>query len=172
MSQSFNNAMKAVNQRIKRYETKQRIDEHKPFDSDLYTENDSKGKYAVSEYLRKLGYEVKEGDKYGVDLLCYKDNELAGYVEVEVRHNWQTSFNFSTLHIPYRKHKFFNQNKTTLLFATNKNATQALWVRDTDILISPVENKPNKYMESEMFFVVPLSYCTKVYLQSKTDKQG
>lgn len=29
MSQSFNNAMKAVNQRIKRYETKQRIDEHK-----------------------------------------------------------------------------------------------------------------------------------------------
>jgi hypothetical protein len=137
---------------------------YKEFDQDLFDKNDSKGKKAVAGYLIKIGYKVAEGDRYGVDLICYKDDELAGYVEVEVRHNWKTSFSYSTLHVPYRKHKFFTLDKTTILFATNSDSTQAYWVKDTDILISPIENKPNKYMESELFFVVPLRYCTKVYL--------
>jgi hypothetical protein len=67
---------------------------NKPFSQDLYKDNDSKGKAAVSLYLTKLGYKIIEGDTYGVDLLCYKDDKKVGYVEVEVRHNWINHFNY------------------------------------------------------------------------------
>jgi hypothetical protein len=138
---------------------------NKPFSQDLYKENDNKGKKAVSAYLISLGYKVIEGDTYGVDLICYKNELKVGYAEVEVRHNWINHFNYSSLHIPYRKKKFFQLDYPTILFATNKTAGKAFIVNDYDILTSPIKNIPNKYLDQELFFDVPIDLCKRVYLK-------
>jgi hypothetical protein len=138
---------------------------NKPFSEDLFRDNDGKGKKAVSLYLINLGYDVIEGDKYGVDLICLRNEEMVGYAEVEVRHNWVNHFSYSSLHIPYRKKKFFQLELPTILFATNKTASMAFMVHDYDILISPIKNIPNKYLDHELFFDVPLKYCKKVYFK-------
>lgn len=57
-------------------------------------------------------------DIYGVDLLVYKDNNLKGYVEVEVRkaNYWNgTKFKFKSLHVPARKYKVLAKPKTLLM---------------------------------------------------------
>ena len=85
-------------------------------------------------------------------------------MEVERRHNWQNKFPFETLHIPFRKKKFFTLSKPTILFSVKADLTEALWVDNNTILQCPVERKDNKYMKGEYFFVVPIRVCAKVIL--------
>ena len=128
----------------------------KPFDAQLHEENDAITKDKVADYIRlRWGCSVSEGTQYGVDLVCQKDNTTF-YAEVERRHNWSTVFPFQTVHVPCRKKKFFELDHTTLLFAVRQDLGQALWCNGTDIMVSPIEEKDNKYCEAEPFFVVPL----------------
>lgn len=137
----------------------------KPFSRELHDENDQPAKDAVWRFLfNAWGLDVEEGDQYGVDLVCARNGETVGFVEVERRHNWQNKFPFETLHIPFRKKKFFTLSKPTILFSVKADLTEALWVDNNTILQCPVERKDNKYMKGEYFFVVPIQVCAKVIL--------
>ena len=137
----------------------------KPFSRELHDENDQPAKDAVWRFLfNAWGLDVEEGDQYGVDLVCARKGETVGFVEVERRHNWQNKFPFETLHIPFRKKKFFTLSKPTILFSVKADLTEALWVDNNTILQCPVERKDNKYMKGEYFFVVPIQVCAKVIL--------
>ena len=105
-----------------------------------------------------------EGDKYGVDLIVRSGDEVVGYAEVERRHNWVGKFTFQTVHVPFRKKKFFEMAKETALFAVSKDMSQAMWARGEDILSSPVVKLDNRYMKDEPFFDVPVGLWKTVDL--------
>ena len=139
--------------------------ETKPFSRELHDENDGPAKDAVWRFMFSVwSLDVEEGDKYGVDLVCHRGGEKVGYAEVERRHNWKDKFPFPTLHIPFRKKKFFELDKPTILFSVKADLTEALWVDNNTILQCPVERKDNKYMKNEYFFCVPIELCAKVIL--------
>ena len=138
---------------------------YKPFCRQLHEDNDGPAKEAVCEFLlRDWHLLVEEGGTYGVDLLCFLDGLLVGYVEVERRHNWLDEFPFPTVHVPARKAKFLSLDRPMVLFSVRSDLKQALSCRGEDILASPVETKSNKYMPEEEFFLVPLSRWTRVVL--------
>ena len=139
----------------------------KKFDKKLYEENDHKGKIFASSILKKMypSYNIVEGDKFGVDLKVIdpKDNSIFITAEVEVRHNWNNDgdFPFSTINIPYRKQKFFNGK--CKYFSINKNLNRCLIIDDKDILNSPLEENPNKYVSSnEKFYKVPVEKAKSI----------
>jgi hypothetical protein len=137
--------------------------ETKKFSQVLHDENDQPAKDAVWRFLfRDWMLDVEEGDKYGVDLVCSRDGEVVGYVEVERRHNDLNRF--ETIHVPFRKKKFFTLDHQTILFAVNRDFTEAFWVTGDIILQAPVEDKVNKYLKSERFFVVPKAHWKRVKL--------
>lgn len=130
----------------------------KPFDAQLHEENDVPAKEVVMNYIyTKWGKEVEEGGKYDVDIIIKEWGQEVGFAEVERRHNWVSDFPYQTVHVPYRKHKFFTYDLPTLLFSVKLDLSQALWCRGDTILQSPVVENPNKYVENgEKFFAVPL----------------
>lgn len=136
----------------------------KPFDQDLYDENDKIAKEAVRDLIKyKWGFESQEGEKYGVDLVISGGSGV-WYAEVERRHNWLGVFPYKTVHVPYRKKKFFDKFEETALFAVSKDLSQAMWARGKDILASPVVNIDNRYMKNEPFFDVQVGLWKTVQL--------
>lgn len=137
----------------------------KPFSRELHDQNDEPAKNAVWRYLfNNWKVEVEEGDTYGVDLVCFRDREIVGYVEVERRHNWVGDFPFDSVHVPFRKKKFLDLDRPMTLFSVKRDLSQALWCPGEDIKNAPVEVKSNKFMTQEKFFVVPLNKWRKVCL--------
>jgi hypothetical protein len=137
----------------------------KPFSRKLHDQNDEPAKNAVWRYLFNCwNVEVEEGDTFGIDLVCYRDRELVGYVEVERRHNWVDEFPFTTVHVPFRKQKFLSLDKPMTLFSVRSDLTQALWCPGEDIKNSPIEVKSNKFVSEEKFYVVPIEKWRKVCL--------
>lgn len=128
----------------------------KPFDQALFDENDRVAKEAVRDFIKyQWSLDATEGDKYGVDLIVRDGESIIGYAEVERRHNWVGQFTFQTVHVPYRKKKFFEMAKETALFAVSQDMSQAMGARGEDILASPVVRVDNRYMADEPFFDVP-----------------
>lgn len=130
----------------------------KPFDPQLHEENDGPAKDAVMGYIRRnWKMAVEEGGTYDVDLIIMDKGRQVGYGEVECRHNWVGDFPFNTVHVPYRKHKFFVLDLPTVLFSVRSDLQKALWCRGDIILQQPVVESNNKYVASgEKFFAVPL----------------
>lgn len=137
----------------------------KPFDQALYDENDRVAKDAVRDFIKyQWSLDAIEGDKYGVDLIVRSGKDVVGYAEVERRHNWVGKFTFGTVHVPFRKKKFFEMAKETALFAVSQDLSQAMWARGEDILSSPIVKLDNRYMKDEPFFDVPVSLWKTVDL--------
>tara|TARA_R100000742_G_C4223266_1_gene46499 strand:- start:161 stop:607 length:447 start_codon:yes stop_codon:yes gene_type:complete len=141
---------------------------YKTFNARLHAENDGKGKTFASKILKSMYPDCKivEGDKYGVDLKIIKDDQIIKKAEVEVRHNWKGDFDFpfSTVNIPSRKKKFFDGN--CLYFSINKNLTRCMMIDDKDILESPLEENPNRFVSSnEMFYKVSTSKCKSLQIK-------
>jgi len=144
-----------------------RFYDYKPFDLELWEQNDRAGKEVIMDYLTKnWGLDVYEGDTYGVDIVLCRQNEIVGYGEVEVRHNWQDDFPYQTVHVPYRKHKFFGYDYPTILFSIKADLREAMWCRGDVISACPLVNNPNKYMSSERFFAVPINKWKHIKLGS------
>ena len=149
------------------------FNKYKKFDKSLYQENDKKGKEFAVKVLKQLypEHRIIEGSQFGVDLKVFdKDNNLVKNVEVEVRNNWKTDFDFpfDTVNIPERKRKFFDGN--CLYVSVNKNCNRCLIIEDKIILKSPVVENPNKYVASnEYFFKVPIEKAKSVILQGGID---
>lgn len=137
----------------------------KEFSEDQHRQDDRPAKVAVRDYLtQNWAVWVSEGDRYDVDLVCHRDGEMVGYVEVERRHNWTGVFPFMSVHVPARKGKFFNLDLPTVLFSVRSDLKQALWCPGEIIKDSPIQLLDNKHCEQEDFYVVPLDYWTLVDL--------
>lgn len=144
----------------------------KQFSADLHDKNDERGREAAKRLFKRWGLELKDNpDKYGVDLQAYKDGELYGNVEVEVREAWQGDFKFDTLNIPHRKRKFFEKDGRNCLVAFNSDLSQAFICDDWTVLFSNIEEVKNKYVENgEMFFKVPVNQIKLVQVYGTKSK--
>lgn len=133
---------------------------YKKFSKKLHEKFDNAGKQAVKKFLTSLkkGYEVKENeDKYGVDLVVYKDGEKVAYAEVEVRPAWKgAKFPYEDLNIPFRKKKLLCNELKTMFFSINNELTHMLWCNAKTILKSKTAFVTNKYVKNEKFFKVDL----------------
>jgi len=92
-------------------------------------------------------------NQYGVDLLVFKDAEVIGSIEVEVR-QWSPNCPYPTIHVPERKTKFFGDK--VLFFALTRDMQHAYWIETNKIKEYPIKEVRNiKVAEGEMFYDVP-----------------
>ena len=138
----------------------------KPFSQDLHDEYDERGRNAAKQLFKRWGIELRDNpDKYGVDLIAYKDGKMYGCVEVEVRDAWKGNFAYDTLNIPYRKQKLLNTPENNCLVAFNADCTQAFIANDWTVLFSQIEEVKNKHMDKgELFYKVPINQLRLVTL--------
>lgn len=136
--------------------------QHKPFDQSLHDLHDDAGKRRVSRWLTIWDRcEVSYGEQYGVDLIAHRDGKLYAYIEVEQR-NWGGRCSFDTIHVAYRKKKFFDPKVMTFLFAIDIEGDWGYFCEFVTILASPLKKSPNKYMkDDEYFYDVP----TKAFVE-------
>lgn len=139
----------------------------KKFSKSLFKENDSVARKAATKYYKNLGYEVRPNeDKYGPDLLLFKENTFASYVECEVKRVWKDcDFPWPTVQIPERKSKYVTE-KPILFFMLNGKEDRALIIKGNDLVKSPLKEVSNKYVRSgEYFFQIPLNLVVFVDLK-------
>lgn len=136
----------------------------KPFEQELHDLYDAPAKEAVKRFLERecvVGV-IPNPDQYGVDLLIGRNGKVIGYAEVEVR-QWAPHCPFSTIHIPHRKEKYFNDR--TLFFALTKDMKTAYWIETVNINKHPlIEVRNYKVENGEMFFDVPTKEFQQVIL--------
>ena len=130
----------------------------KPFDKTLHSRHDYAAKNAVMEWLEGDGWTVYENpDKYGVDLLAYRDGrELM--IEVEIKRAWNVKFPFKSLHIPKRKEKFIKPN--TIFMVLNDSLTQAYAIHAEALnMCVTIEKNTSLTREPDQFFEIPLKFA-------------
>jgi hypothetical protein len=140
----------------------------KRFDKKLHEQNDERAPEIAKKYFSLHGYELRDNpDKYGVDLLGYRDGEFVMYVEVEIKRVWtEEDFPYGSVQFPERKWKFCNLDKPTAFFMINNKCNRALLVTGKDLVASPLKLVSNVYMrKDENFFQVPLDKVTFVEIQ-------
>jgi hypothetical protein len=133
---------------------------NKHFSQDLHDKYDEIGKAAAKKLFKRWNINLKDNpDKYGIDLIAYQNEELYGYVEVEVRESWkEKQFPFSTLNIPCRKRKLLETASNNCLVAFNADCSMAFVCKDWTILFSDIEEVKNKHLKkNEFFFKVPIN---------------
>ena len=129
----------------------------KPFDKELYDIHDQATKEKVARWIKWWdGCEVREGSQYGVDLECYRGSELYALVEVESR-EFGGRCTYSTIHVPFRKSKFYTSSVHSFLFAVDFEGRFGYYCTMLSVVLSPIKKVKNKYMEdNEYFYDVPI----------------
>ena len=131
----------------------------KKFSPSLHNKYDNFGREIVKKFVKDTwNLEAKDNpDQYGIDLVIYKGEKKVGYAEVEVRTNWKSlNFPFDELNVPSRKGKLFNNDLPSLFFSVNEPGTALMFCSDSIILSSRTENSPNKYLDNERFYKIPI----------------
>ena len=144
----------------------------KPFSANLYERYDRAGKNAMFDYLTDLGWEVQENpDQYGIDLLCTSATRSIE-IEVEVKVYWQDRFPFKTLHIPFRKAKFANDNSVFAILSGD--LTRAALVSGRDLKGCTVIEKLTSETgdKQDKFFEVPLKLIEFVAIENPGPHKG
>lgn len=142
----------------------------KPFSQSLFARYDKAAKNAMIDYLTDLGWDVRENpDQYGIDLLCTSDSR-AIEVEVEVKVYWQDRFPFKTLHIPFRKAKFANDDSVFAILSND--LTRAALVSGRNLLGCTVVEKLTRETgdKQDKFFEVPLDRIEFVEIENPGPK--
>lgn len=136
----------------------------KPFDKDLYNENDKKAKDIIIKHLSKNYIVGHNPDMFGPDLFALDGTETF-YVEVEIKHNWDGPiFPFNTVNIPKRKEKYLETGEV-LYCILSKDLSQCINVEGKHLKREYLKEVRNKYVpEGEMFFQIPLRFCRMVSL--------
>jgi hypothetical protein len=136
----------------------------KQFEQSLHDKYDAPAKKVIADYLKKE-FKVTvlaNPDKYGIDLIILKGENIVGAAEVEVR-QWSPVCPFPTIHVPERKAKFFTLR--TLFFALTHDMERAYWIETKRIKAFPLKEVKNyKVAEGEMFFDVPTNEFVLVEL--------
>ena len=140
----------------------------KPFDQNLYDIHDKATKEKVSRWITWWdSCEVREGQQFGVDLECYRGSELYALVEVESR-EFGGRCSYDTIHVPYRKSKFYRSDVPVFLFAVDFGGQWGYFATMLSIVLSPLKTVRNKYVEdNEHFYDVPVSTFIEVDLTQK-----
>ena len=140
----------------------------KKFDKTLHDQYDDIGREVVKNYFSsKLNITAKDNPNiYGVDLILYRDAEVIGYAEVEVRNNWKSdAFPYDTLNVPYRKKKLLDNDKPTFFFSVNCIKTRMFCCKAEDILACEVKENRNKYVkDNEYFYKVPVDILKTIVI--------
>ena len=144
----------------------------KRFNQDLFNQNDAPARKIVARsFLWLWGITlVNNPDKYGVDLVAFKDGKVQGFVEFEVKHNWVGHrFPFRTAYFPARKARIFEHQKRfghslpVIFVMFNQDMTSFLWFRGDDVMNGERVLKKTKLTDwAEEFIEVPVSKGKKI----------
>jgi hypothetical protein len=126
----------------------------KKFDQVLHDKYDPPARKAVSDWIEmKWGFIAKDNpDKYGTDLIIYKNDKPIAFAEVEVR-QWNPQCPFDTIHVPMRKKHMLEVPKT-LFFALTQDMTHAYWILGEKTLTHPLWEMKDS-TKHEAYYDVP-----------------
>lgn len=138
----------------------------KPFDRQLHEKNDKIAReIAKKAFFANYNYILDDNpDIYGPDLKAYQHGDFLGYVEVEVKQFWKDHSKFpdAFMHIPERKSKFLrysdrpNEPVPIVFCVLSADLKAGYWIEGEDLANCLLITKPNKYMDNEKFFDIPL----------------
>ena len=125
----------------------------KKFDQALHDMYDPPARAAVSAWVKmKWNVDAKDNpNKYGTDLLLYKNGNLVGYAEVEVR-RWNPC-PYTTIHVPARKKQMLEVPKT-LFFALCQDMRHAYWIMGNEVFNFETMELMDEY-KHEAYYDVP-----------------
>jgi hypothetical protein len=143
----------------------------KKFDKKLFDANDPKARELAIKFFKKSqGFAAKPNpDKYGVDLLLFKEDKHVAFAECEIKRVWKgKDFPYGSVQFPERKAKYVYQNNLPVVFIMfNADCNRALLVNGQDLLKSKLVQVPNVYVKSEeCFFQVPLDKVTFIDIET------
>lgn len=132
---------------------------HHKFDREIFDECDLKARTWAKKLFKQYAVELRDNpNEYGVDLLAYRDNELVGYVEVEIKRSWSNKFIHTHLNVPVRKKKLLTARLRSVLVTFNYDGSKCFICNDNVILNSEIEEVKNKHIsQGEMFYKVPVN---------------
>lgn len=145
------------------------IGEYKQFDQNIHDACDPPAREAVTKWIDKHWKFSCEGyEKYKVDLVCSRNDVNRFYVEIECRQWFKGKDNlYSTIHVPERKEKLFNNDLRTVYFVVSGDFKHGLYTDVENIKASPkVEVKNTAIANGEYFFDVPLDKWNYVRLDA------
>lgn len=139
----------------------------KPFDLELFKQNDQKARLVITKYLQALGYVVSPNpNTYGVDLIAERGNNRYG-IEVEIKRVWKgPKLPWDTVQLPERKAKYRLEGLPVTYCILNNELTHALTFTGSMLdTLTPIV-VPNKYVsKGEKFYQVPVSICDYIELE-------
>lgn len=126
-----------------------------------FDENDARARAKAKTILIKHYDKVEDNpDVYDIDLLCYRNNKIVAYVEVEVKNLWQgQNFPYPDINALTRKEKYYKAHPDNcILILFNGSLTSCFLMNGKTILASPKVEVPNRrHASGEYFFKVPIS---------------
>ena len=150
----------------------------KTFDKDCFLRNDKLAKDATKIAFKD--FDVRDNpDRYGVDLLLYKNNEHIGYVECERAESyWNYEGPFKghlselgerVVRFPSRKAHFLSKDKSFFFLIVNSLSTDVLIVaRDTLKDNYWKEDDKSRYgKEGDYFLCLPINLCRQISIKSR-----
>lgn len=143
------------------------INMRKPFDKQLFAENDARARAVVTEYItsRHSVTITPNPDQYGVDLLV--TGGLKDWaIECEIKRVWSgPNFPWVTIQLPERKAKYRKKGREVEYWILNNELTHAIVIpgQNLDEHI-PVEVPNVLVSRGERFYQIPVALCRKVDL--------
>lgn len=132
---------------------------NKPFDQQLYNENDPKGREVVRNFIELRGYTVIDNpDEYHADLIAKKrDVEYLLEVERRDKEHWDVKFQYKTVTIPKRKEKFTDKEFAYIIVRYDGKEIGILSREKVKKYFTEeyVIYKNTKYQSNESFFDIP-----------------
>lgn len=139
----------------------------KPFDEELFRENDRRARAAVLRYTSGEGvYVIENDDLYGPDLVVYTGYRPSSYIEVEIKRVWKETedmFPWVSVQLPERKAKYLRKRLPIEYWILRTDCKMAVIIPDYALAsCSPVEVPNVEVSSGEKFFQVPLEQCSVV----------
>lgn len=124
-----------------------------------FDDNDARARKKAKEILSKKFKVIDNPDVYGIDLICYRNNEIRYYVEVEVKNLWGgQNFPWADINCLTRKEKYYKKYSNSMLILFNSDLTSCFIIEGKTILESPkVEVSNRRHLVGEYFFKVPVN---------------
>jgi hypothetical protein len=134
---------------------------YKPFNQAVFDECDGISRSLVIDWLKRVHHldAIGNPNMFGVDLVVFDNFMPVKYVEVEMR-LWRDGWHYcpySTIHVPLRKEKLFNNDLPTFMCVVNQYRKWAYWIDTDKILKAPIIEVKNKAVaKDEYFYDVPV----------------